>query len=150
MPGLFGREPYGGHDANPHGAPLKLLSDTAVQQFVRDGYLVIQIPEDELPSSHHAEIYQRALEEANRPEPAPEPSQTNSEKAKEAKLAFGFFQTGVQQRVWGAVGKKVEECVRSPTYSGALSSLLGNDFIIGASSGHMHVTQPGTDQQFHK
>jgi hypothetical protein len=47
------------------------------------------------------------------------------------------------------VGEKVESCVRSPTYRGALTSILGCDFIMGATSGHMHVTND-RDQQFHK
>ena len=34
-------------------------------------------------------------------------------------------------------------------YSGALASLLGSDFVINSTAGHMHVTDD-RDQQFHK
>jgi hypothetical protein len=44
----------------PPQRPPKLLSDAEVQAFVRDGMVAIAIPEDELPSSHHALVYDTA------------------------------------------------------------------------------------------
>lgn len=103
----------------------KLLSDAHVQAFVKNGFVSIAIPEDELPSAHHQTIYDTA----------------NELRDSEGSVSQGD--------VWGAVGPLVEQVVRSPTYHGALSSLLGSDFVINATAGHMHTTD-SRDQQFHK
>jgi hypothetical protein len=103
----------------------KLLSDAQVQAFVQRGFVSIAIPEDELPSAHHQAIYDTA----------------NGLRDSEGSAPQGD--------VWGAVGPLVEQVVRSPTYHGALSSLLGSDFVINATAGHMHTTDM-RDQQFHK
>ena len=50
----------GGRPAPAHQAAPRLLSDAAVQEFVRTGFVSIQIPEEELPRAHHQTIYDAA------------------------------------------------------------------------------------------
>lgn len=108
-----------------HLPPPKLLSDAEVQAFVQHGFVSIAIPEDELPCGHHQAIYDTA----------------DGQRDAEGSAAQGD--------VWRDVGPLMQQVVRSPTYHGALSSLLGSDFVINSTAGHMHTTDM-RDQQFHK
>ena len=81
----------------------RLLSADQLADFARTGYCMFTIPEDELPSSHHAEYYDAIYAHAHRSDGGKEPMPIAA----------------------------VAAVVDSPTFSGALRSILGPGYMVG-------------------
>ena len=105
------------------GAP-KLLSDESVQSFIRDGFLLV--PQPELPPSFHADVYERCKAYWTQPE---RPS------GREYFLAI----------------PQLTEVLRTPSTVGALTSLLGPEYVQHPHrTMHTRADEIGGDQDWHK
>jgi hypothetical protein len=105
------------------GAP-KLLSDESVQNFIRDGFLLV--PQPELPPSFHADVYERCKTYWTQPE---RPS------GREYFLAI----------------PQLTEVLRTPSTVGALTSLLGPEYVQHPHrTMHTRADEIGGDQDWHK
>ena len=89
--------------AHDEPAGLRVLSPTQLADFARTGYCMFTIPKDELPPSHHADFYDMIYGHAH------------SENG-----------TGGQMPI-----AAVADVVDSPSFSGALRSILGPGYMVG-------------------
>ena len=120
---LRGAEPSAGGSAatQPQQAPggsegrLPLLSDAEVKQFVVSGYLVVNV--SDMPPSWHETAYEKARRISG-----------------ETSNAWTLPQDGF----WAGMSGEVSQVVRSRAVCGALTSLLGRDYLFSAG-GHMHL-----------
>lgn len=106
-----------------------LLSEAELKAFVESGYLVVQ---SDFPAEWHDEI--GALAEATvRAHAAADPPITGSEH---------------QDGIWGPLTPQMQAVITCPALQAALTSILGDDFVVGGGA-HMHVSTP-EGQQYHK
>ena len=84
-------------------ADRRLLSADQLADFARTGYCMFTIPEDELPSTHHADYYEAIYTHVHRADGRKEPMPIAA----------------------------VAAVVDSPTFSGALRSILGPGYMVG-------------------
>ena len=103
---------------------LPLLSDAQVKQFVVSGYLVVNV--SDMPASWHEAAYEKARRISG-----------------ETSNAWTLPQDGF----WAGMSGAVSQVVRSRAVCGALTSLLGRDYLFSAG-GHMHLAGE-VDQTFH-
>ena len=102
----------------------KLLSDRQVQDFIRDGFLLV--PQAELPQSFHDDVYERCKAYWTQP---------NRPSGREYFLAV----------------PQLTEVLRTPSTVGALTSLLGPNYVQHPHrSMHTRDREIGGDQDWHK
>ena len=126
----IGRHLEGGQevDADVAAAPgvqeeepaAKDLSTLQLTSFIRDGFLLLPTV-DELPAGFCDRFYDKAYELRDAP----------------------------RDELWGSLTDEVNAVLAGPTCRGALTSLLGPDFLMPPGNSHMHVSFQG-DQGFHK
>lgn len=119
------------HEQRPPGAsiatasrPRGLLSDERLQEFIRNGVVELDVTEH-LPPSYHAAIHERAQEHHNS---GRWPQSSNN--------------------IYSAM-PELRDLFAGPTCAGALESVLGAGYVMHAHR-HMHVTNLGGFQSFHK
>lgn len=92
--------------------PKVLLSDEQVHSFIRDGFLVLNPTESELPASLHAELYKAAVDLANEARGRPNPHLTH-------------FGDNLLARI-----PMISKVLSSPTVVGAVESVLGEKAVM--------------------
>jgi hypothetical protein len=106
-----------------HTAPPKLLSDSQIQQFVATGFLTL--PVEEFSAAFHTEIHARA------------------EELWSTQLNYG------NTRNIYPVLPALERVMHGPTVRGALTSVLGDGYVMDRRK-HMHNSSSQGEQAFHK
>jgi hypothetical protein len=97
------------------------LSARQLQSFIRDGFLLLPTVVSEMPPGFCERFYEKAYQHRNAP----------------------------RDQLWGELTDEVNAVLAGPTCKGALTSLLGADFLMPPGNSHMHVSFDG-DQVFHK
>ena len=106
-------------------APPKLLTDSQVAGFIKDGFLLV--PQAELPRAFHDNVYRQCVEYEEQGKPRSEHR--------------GYFQTMPQ----------LEKVLRTPSTVGALTSLLGPNYAQHPHrTMHMRADEVGGDQDWHR
>lgn len=129
-----------------HAGAAKLLTAQQVQSFIVDGFLVLTPDDDELPGGRHefaSEFGDKAREIAG---------YAAAEAEGEITAAAGSSQHHRDRsttELWAALTPGVNTVLGARTTRGALTSLLGVDWVAPPGNSLLHVSQP-TDQQFHK
>ena len=123
------------------GAPPTLLSDAQVKAFIRDGMLLLPIKE--LPTSFHEGIWEKCG------------ARWEEEAAAAAGAEHGARGPAMLGRFMFGELPELTQVLESPSWRGALTSLLGPGYVQ-----HPHRTMhtkdlsgeggPGVDQGFHK
>ena len=109
----------------------ELLTEAAVKSFIVDGFLVLQ-PED-VPGGreHFASSFYAKARSISGPE------------------AVGDATRSRDETLWAELTPEVNAILGAPTTQGALTSLLGPDFLGPPGNSLMHVSQT-SDQTFHR
>ena len=110
--------------AEPETAPpLRLLSDAEMEQFVAMGY--ISLPVAEFGPEFHRAIHERAEE-----------------------LFATQLNYGNTRNIYPVL-PELEDIMHGPTVAGALTSVLGPDYVMDRRK-HMHNSSSQGEQRFHK
>ena len=104
-------------------APLRLLSDAEMEQFVAMGY--ISLPVAEFGPEFHRAIHERAEE-----------------------LFTTQLNYGNTRNIYPVL-PELEDIMHGPTVAGALTSVLGADYVMDRRK-HMHNSSSQGEQRFHK
>jgi hypothetical protein len=102
---------------------LRLLSDDAMASFIADGFLTL--PLDEFTPEVHAVIHARAEQ-----------------------LFSSQLNYGNTRNIYPVI-PKLEQIMHGPTVAGALTSVLGEDYVMDRRK-HMHNSSSQGEQKFHK
>eukprot|EP01048_Picozoa_sp_COSAG05_P012685 COSAG05_NODE_1291_length_5263_cov_29.410147_2_plen_663_part_00 len=116
--------------AEPPSNALRLLAEDELKRFVATGFIVINA--NTLSQRWHLDLAVEA-EAMTRAHAETDPPITGSDH---------------QDAVWGALTPRIQRVIQSPALQGALTSILGCDFVFGGGA-HMHVASP-TGQVYHK
>ena len=104
-------------------SPLRLLSDSEMIQFVSEGYITLPVAEHD-PAFHDA-IHARAEQ-----------------------LFTSRLNYGNTRNIYPVI-PELESIMHGPTVAGALTSVLGADYVMDRRK-HMHNSSSQGDQRFHK
>lgn len=115
----------------PSATPVELLTEDAVKGFITDGFLVLQ-PED-VPGGR--EQFASSFLAKARSISGPE--------------AVGDATRSRDETLWAELTPEINAVLGAPSTQGALTSLLGPDYIGPPGNSLMHVSQP-SDQTFHR
>eukprot|EP01043_Picozoa_sp_COSAG02_P051050 COSAG02_NODE_5323_length_4438_cov_6.014519_3_plen_744_part_00 len=114
-----------------------LLEDDAMLSFIRDGFILLDTAA-ELAPSWHATVAKKAAAVVA----TPSTQRTRASSVAPAGAAVD------QAALWAAVSPQLHRVIHSTTVRGALSSILGNDFVV-SGGGHMHEAA-NLDQFWHR
>lgn len=120
--------------------PLLQLSLPQVKQFIRDGFLVLQI--DGVPANFHEGVYTKARE-----------LRVDASDRRTAVLREGgrmVAPDAEKREDWSSLAEDFSTLLSSPRVRGALQTLLGTDCVVPAPNKPTPLTANPYDQQFHK
>eukprot|EP01047_Picozoa_sp_COSAG01_P026574 COSAG01_NODE_1717_length_9398_cov_83.738574_3_plen_215_part_00 len=120
--------------------PLLQLTLPQVKQFIRDGFLVLQI--DGVPAKFHEGVYTKARE-----------LRVDASDRRTAVLREGgrmVAPDAEKREDWSSLAEDFSTLLSSPRVRGALQTLLGTDYVVPAPNNPTPLTANPYDQQFHK